>query len=276
MPETTVTEFGARLKQARLARGVSLAQIASVTKISVRSLEAVERNDFSRLPGGIYTRAFVRAYADEVGLDPEVALKHFLSQCPDDVAAVPTSAPESIDGPSSHAEWQEKLTPRHVAVALLALALAVAAWYAWSRAPRPEAALPTSEPLVEAPLPAPPSAVASQPATVPVSSAPVAVAPEVAVPTPVSPSSPLSVDLVASSDCWMFVSADGTPSPSRVYTKGERVSVSATREVILKVGDASAVALTINGRQAAPLGAAGRVVTVRLTPETWTSFVAQR
>ena len=133
MPETPVTEFGARLKHARVARGVSLAQIAAVTKISVRSLEAVERNDFSRLPGGIFTRAFVRAYAGEVGLDPEVALQQFLDQCPAEMAAVPTDAPESIDGRPGRAEWQEKLSWRHAAVVLVVLVLLAAAWYAWQQ-----------------------------------------------------------------------------------------------------------------------------------------------
>ena len=52
------------MKRAREERGVSLRQIADATKISVSALEALERNDISRLPGGIFSRAFVRSYAD--------------------------------------------------------------------------------------------------------------------------------------------------------------------------------------------------------------------
>jgi cytoskeletal protein RodZ len=288
MPEIPVTEFGARLKQARQARGVSLAQIASVTKISVRSLEAVERNDFSRLPGGIFTRAFVRAYANEVGLDPEVALEQFLAQVPDEVAAVPTGSPESIDGRSPHAEWQEKLTWRHVAVAIGTVALAAAAWYAWSRPPRPLSSSTIGDPpAVQAPVDVPlPSAqgARSQPAALQASSpepqAPAEARATVAAPTAAAsapaPSAPLVVDMSTTSDCWLFVTTDGTASPSRVYAKGERLSVSARREVIVKAGDAAALVVTINGRPAAPLGGAGRVVTIRLTPDNWASFVAQR
>jgi len=62
---------GARLRDAREKRGVSLRQIANSTRISVMSLEALERSDLSRLPGGIFTRSFIRAYAQEVGLDPD-------------------------------------------------------------------------------------------------------------------------------------------------------------------------------------------------------------
>ncbi len=64
-------EFGARLRRAREARGLSVKEIATATKISVLVLEALERSDVSRLPGGLFSRAFVRAYAREVGLYPE-------------------------------------------------------------------------------------------------------------------------------------------------------------------------------------------------------------
>ncbi len=57
------TDFGARLRLAREARGVSLADIVATTKIARTALEALERNDIAQLPGGIFTRAFVRSYA---------------------------------------------------------------------------------------------------------------------------------------------------------------------------------------------------------------------
>jgi cytoskeleton protein RodZ len=60
MPENAAVDFGTYLREARERRGVSLGQIAAATKISLSTLEALERNDISRLPGG-FTRAFVRA-----------------------------------------------------------------------------------------------------------------------------------------------------------------------------------------------------------------------
>jgi cytoskeletal protein RodZ len=77
-------DFGARLREARERRGLSLRAIADATKISVRALEALERNDISRLPGGIFSRAFVRAYALEVGLDPEQTIAEFITRFPHD------------------------------------------------------------------------------------------------------------------------------------------------------------------------------------------------
>jgi cytoskeleton protein RodZ len=77
-------DFGARMRHAREQRGVSLRQIAEATKISVSALEALERNDISRLPGGIFSRAFVRSYAAEIGVDPEQTVREFLAQFPHD------------------------------------------------------------------------------------------------------------------------------------------------------------------------------------------------
>jgi cytoskeletal protein RodZ len=77
--------FGARLRQAREAAGVSLAEIADSTKLSLRNLSALECDRIEQLPGGIYRRAIVRAYAAHVGLDAEKTLRAFLSKYPDDV-----------------------------------------------------------------------------------------------------------------------------------------------------------------------------------------------
>ena len=74
--------FGSRLREARERRGISLRQVANATKISMGALEALERGHVSRLPGGIFSRAFVRSYAIEVGLDPEATIQEFIAQLP--------------------------------------------------------------------------------------------------------------------------------------------------------------------------------------------------
>src|SRR5947209_14886433 len=92
-PERTSSGFGQMLRDARERRGISLRQIANATKVSVGVLEALERNDISKLPGGIFGRAFVRSYAVEVGLDPEATIQAFIAQFPNDsvIAGHPTS-----------------------------------------------------------------------------------------------------------------------------------------------------------------------------------------
>jgi len=69
--------FGPHLKRQRVQRGIPLDHIAASTKASVEMWEALERNDFSQWPMGIYARAHVRAYALEVGLDPDATVDEF-------------------------------------------------------------------------------------------------------------------------------------------------------------------------------------------------------
>ena len=98
-----MTDFGGKLRQARERRGVSLRQIATSTKISVAALEALERNDISRLPGGIFSRAFVRSYANEVGLDPDETVREFLARFHGEPAPHAAARPSRAPAPGSRA-----------------------------------------------------------------------------------------------------------------------------------------------------------------------------
>src|SRR5438046_8041494 len=126
--DRTSSGFGAALREARDRRGVSLRQIANATKISVAALEALERNDISRLPGGIFSRAFVRSYAIQVGLDPEDTVRDFLTQFPhDSVTAgsphVPQEDHEAIESDRQSAQTALKLIAVAVPLAIVILYL---------------------------------------------------------------------------------------------------------------------------------------------------------
>ncbi len=81
----TAEDLGAALRHHREAAHRSLREMADATKLGVRTLEALERNHVEKLPPGIFRRAVVRAYAREVGLDPEDTLRVFLARHPDDL-----------------------------------------------------------------------------------------------------------------------------------------------------------------------------------------------
>ena len=69
--------IGEKLRLEREARGIALRQISEQTRISIRYLEAIEADDYKRLPGGIFNRSFVRAYAKFVGVDEHAALEDY-------------------------------------------------------------------------------------------------------------------------------------------------------------------------------------------------------
>lgn len=96
MPES----FGARLRQRRERQEIALTTIAEETKISLSLLEALEGDDVSHWPAGIFRRAFIRAYAHAIGLEPDVVVREFLDLYPDPievVGAAPAVAP-GMDG----------------------------------------------------------------------------------------------------------------------------------------------------------------------------------
>jgi cytoskeletal protein RodZ len=75
-----MVSIGEELKREREYREISLREISDATKINIRMLEAIEKDNFGVLPGGIFNRNFIRAYAQFIGLDPEVIIRKYQVQ----------------------------------------------------------------------------------------------------------------------------------------------------------------------------------------------------
>jgi cytoskeletal protein RodZ len=129
--------FGAKLKQAREARGLTLGQIATATKISVSALEAIEKNDVRRLPGGIFGRSMVRAYALAVGVDADSAVEELQGELvrAEREHARTRRAPEITSDDRKFLERQRRalLVLRIVIVVIVVAVVALVAWFALTR-----------------------------------------------------------------------------------------------------------------------------------------------
>jgi cytoskeleton protein RodZ len=293
--DRSVGDFGGKLRDARERRGISLRQIANATKISIAALEALERNDISRLPGGIFSRAFVRSYAVEVGLDPETTIQEFIAQFPNDsvTAGHPTS-----DRVEDHeaVESERRTAGTFLWLALISLPVAGVLVYFATSGRRQDGAPASTRPAAReravdpAPVAAPPPAATPAPAASeppPPAPAPSAAASETpAAPPPASPAPPptgtdasadrLSVQLAATRPCWVSAVVDGRKQIDRLMTTGERATLDVRREIVLTAGDAEALRLTFNGAAARPLGTAGEIVSRRFTPENFRSYLQNR
>lgn len=151
-PRAEDATLGERLRRAREARGLTLHDISNETRISVRNLEAIERNDFKKLPGGIFNRSFVRAYARVVGFDEHEAVELYLRAAReqgiplDDVPPLRSSTVYT-DGQTSSSSWPTIILSI-VVLAILSLGIYAALhWYQRRTAAHtaPEA-LPTPTP----------------------------------------------------------------------------------------------------------------------------------
>jgi cytoskeletal protein RodZ len=260
-------DFGQYLRQARERRGITLRQIAVTTRISHRILEALENNEIGRLPGGIFSRAFVRSYAQEVGLDPDDTVQRFLQQFPvDDVTAgsplVASFDPQLED---------EQTRQRQVAGVLIALAIgipivALIVYFAFSSR-QPAAAAGdgpdgASTPSAETSAPASTPSASTGAATAgtrPGTSA--AVAPAAArtgSPAPVVDG--IHLTLNATGPCWIRITSDGVVQYQGLLPRGARQETLARDRVYLEIGDAGMLTLTLNDRPARALGRPGQVV----------------
>ncbi len=272
MSETSQHGFGASLREARERRGVTLRQIAVSTKISMSALEALERNDVSSLPGGIFTRSFVRSYASEVGLDPEATLRGFLTQLGTDSPVEGQPRTESHE----HSVFQSQQRMAGTVLGLLLLAVPIAALLVFIGVRGGEEAAAGAEPgageLVTAAASDPTLATALPPLRPPPVSAP---------PSPVRPVGeaaavgPLTIDIHPSADCWVSATVDGERKFSRVMLAGDRVVLEADQEIVVIVGDAGAFAYAINQRPGRSLGASGEVKTATITRGNYRSYTTQ-
>jgi cytoskeletal protein RodZ len=278
--DRTPGDFGTMLRVARERRGVTLRQIANATKITVGVLEALERNDIARLPGGIFGRAFVRSYAIEVGLDPEATIQEFVAHFPQDSVTVghPTSGRKE-DNTALESERRTAGT----FLSLLAISIPIAGVVLYfSIAGRP-AVDETPIPLtVEAAAPAPERKPALD-SPVPVSGAslPAANPDVVRAVAPATPSAPPAVDgltiaLLVKRPCFVSATVDGQKVVDRLLQAGERKTIEVRREMVLTAGDATAISMTLNGVDAKPLGKAGEVVTARVTLANFKEFLQAR
>ena len=83
----------------------------------------------------------------------------------------------------------------------------------------------------------------------------------------------MTVTLSAIGECWVSATVDGEKRIERLLQPGEQLALDVRRELVLTAGDASALAITLNGAAARPLGKPGEVVTTRLNLTNFKDYV---
>jgi cytoskeletal protein RodZ len=126
-----LSELGNRLKEARLLKGLSLDALQEITKIQKRYLIGIEEGNFSSMPGKFYVRAFIKQYAEAVGLEPEVLFEEFNSEIPNIVS-------DDIPGHLSRVQTRKSLSDNSskvldilpkVLISILVIGAFVFVWY---------------------------------------------------------------------------------------------------------------------------------------------------
>ena len=285
-----MTDIGRELAQARQRAALSLQDLSRRTKISVPILEALERNDIKNLPGGLYTRGLLRAYAREVGCDPEDVVRRFresldgeLTEHEITLAEIARTAERAPTGgravPPDSTDSDRRRTITQLAIIALALLGGGLAYGGFGgallrplrhRATASTAAVTTETAPATPSQPPPAPAPAQSPQATAVATTGVTTA---APADDVAHGLRLAIQLTG--PCWLSATVDGARTIYQLFNSGETTIIEAKDDVVLRVGDPATLALTINGAAARSLGTAGVPVTVHLTQQNYNDFVKQ-
>lgn len=254
--------LGATLRAARTASNVSLADLERRTKIRAAHLSALEEERLDLLPPLPFVRGFIRTYAQALGLDPEP----LVARLPDVVEAQTAPSGEAwrpVQATIEPAQPGSRLRRRASTAGIVALVVGIALVLFFAQQlrelgrpvqpvpPRPAASLPTSQPTPQAAAPSPtPAAPALQPPALP----------QAPGPTPAAAEG-VTVEVSASGRSWLQVTANEKPPLFEGFIMaGESRRWRSSSAVTIRVGNAGAVVVTVNGKNVGPLGAPGEVV----------------
>jgi len=127
-----LTELGQKLKEARELKGLSINQLQEITKIQKRYLVSIEEGDLSVLPGDFYARAFIKQFAEAVGLNGEAVLEEYRHEIPQSVSK---NVPQVATGQKAQETVQRAASapitdhmPK-ILITLLVIAVGVAIWF---------------------------------------------------------------------------------------------------------------------------------------------------
>jgi cytoskeleton protein RodZ len=252
--------IGERLRNAREAKGLSLRAVADLTRIRAIYLQALEEERFDELPGAVYARGFLRTYADALGLDADRLLDAYPGALePPPPAPIGTTAEIPIQPAAPRSRLRVIATYAAVVLGAGLLAIGIVGYLQlrqFNEPVPPEAIAPPKSATPEAPAaeqpPAAPAPAPSQSASPDTAVKPVV--PPVATPEPPEPPQPVVVDGVnleirTQGISWLRVTADGTRVFQGLLHEGETRRWQARRRLTIRVGNAPAVQVMVNGRR---------------------------
>jgi cytoskeleton protein RodZ len=260
-------DVGAELRQARTARKLSLADVSARTKINQSILRAIEENRFDRVPGGLFTRGYLRAFAHEVHLDPEAIVKKYRAEFEQPIVELPS--PEKV----AHRVPVYSLTAdgtqdRRRFVGLAIVLLIGAAYFGYAR--------------TRSSIPAPP--IVATPATLATPTATDAAQAAAAAPVPTSttgtvdtpPTGPLKLAIETKGDCWVSAIVDGKPAIARLMKAGDSWQFDVNDRAALRIGDPTVFGFTLNGIPGRVLGTAHIAVNLTFDRQNYKSVLLEK
>jgi cytoskeleton protein RodZ len=265
--ERRLASFGARLKQEREKRNKSLEDVSRSTKISLRMLQALEEEHFDRLPGGVFNKGFVRAYARCLELNEQQAVDDYLAatgpsqKVEEPQVVLAAIASQKIRTTKPRRSGAESFPWELFALALLVVAFGFAVWGSYQHAGPAAHSLAAASQSPEAAE----ATSSARPERQTLSASVEDLGSNGAL-SPLSPAGGTFVVLVkANADCWLDVTADGRDFMHDTLEAGQEKSIPAHSQVVIKAGNTGGINLWFNGRQLTVPGRPDQVRTLVFT-----------
>ena len=251
--------LGTRLKREREKQNLSLEEVASATKIASRMLKALEDDQFEKLPGGIFNKGFVRAYATHLGLNGDQAVADYLTATGGGPAPKPAEVVLAELATRAETRAREKRPAKEVpwgrlAILLLLVALGFTIWGSYSRknSPSPTPPGPLQTTPAQTPSASPQDAATPVPIRVQRTSPPPSPAPQAGAARSKAPppsDAKFSVLIQAQADSWLRVVADGKEVMHELLPAHSETTVSASRELVVRAGNVGGLEFSFNGHK---------------------------
>jgi len=239
--------LGNHLRELRLAKGVSLDDIARSTRVGRRHLEALESDDWGELPSPVFVKGFIRAYCEFLEAPPDEALGMYRE------AVGETVKPDRVQS-AVHAPPSRRFGPLILSLVLFfALGASLFALRIGLKSS------PHPAPAVSAPARTNPGSVSSS-APTPVESATTAPVQPAAAPTVEPQPSAQRLAIRAVEPTWIRVQVDDGQVTEELMQAGAVREWTAARKFVLTVGNAGGLEVDLNGRRMPALGPKGAVI----------------
>jgi cytoskeletal protein RodZ len=255
-----MASVGERLRQAREQAGLTLSDVAARTKIQRWILEDIERDDLSRVPGGVFVRGYLTSFARVVGVDAEPLWADY------------RAATQTVEAVPAVERREVPIVSRWTIVRVAAIVLIAAVMWMNASQRKSDNVSVATAPDAEAT----PKAATPAPEVVPVAATTGSTAEPAAMidaQAPDTKSAALVVQIHANGECWIDASADGEQKAYRLLMPGEELRLEGAKEIRMLVGDAAAVTYSINGKPGRALGASGIVREVVVPANGYESLI---
>lgn len=256
-----MASIGQELKRERELRGISLKEIADVTKINVRFLRALEEDRLEMLPEQFFTRGIIRTYAKYLGLDEQSALNTYLEglQTQETQETLNGDKKSKVRESPESLPKKKKISLLFAFMVLVILALIIIIYFVFRNDESPPPDTSKMESTIQN--------IEEKPITTP----------SITQEEPEIELEELNIEITVQQETWLEIFADQEMVDSGIKAPGERLQFKALQEFLIHIGNAGGITYTINSEEGIKFGELGEVKRdIQITLDNYQDFIAKK